>query len=1064
MRKSSLIFGFSILFFICFQLGAEEASIIRRPAFSPDGKTLAFSWQGDIWTIPEQGGRAIRLTIHEAYETNPVWSPNGESIAFNGNRFGNHDIYTMTAQGSNIKRLTYHSSQDNLFDWTVNDRVLFTTSRNFQQVEWNHEIATCPVSGSTPYRLLNAVGEMPAMSPDGRYIAFVKGACRVAREKYRGAANKDIWIYDIENDQYTQITSYNGQDYLPKWKDSKSLYFISARSGKYNLYSINIKDTSRINKITDFDEFGVRHFDNAENSDKLVFSRKNGLFTIDSQGQNISKVKVEVSKDNRFDNRVFKTYSDQVSDFAISPNGNLNAFVIRGDIFVTRNDNEDEYTVNITKSSSRETDPVWLNDSTLIYLSDKDNQYDIYLAKPDNENETQILKSLQIRELQITNTDKNESNIMLSPDREKIAFVRGLGDLIVADIAADGKLDNLRTLRKGWAEPQGLSWSPDSRWLAYSVENLNFNNEVFIQNIDDGQPINVSMHPRGDYAPSWSRSGDKLAFVSERNNQNNDVWFVWLKEEDWLKTERERKEEKFEQENNQNSEDEDKQNIEKIRIDTDEIYKRIEQVTDFSGNESMPLFSKDGEKIYFIAESKQSSGRDIFSIKWNGEDLDQITKGGRNPRKILASPEGNSIFMLNRTVLNQINLDNNDVEPIAFEAEMEVNYKKEIQQIFEEGWRTIYNGFYDPDFHGRDWKKLKNKYKNLALKASTKEDMAYMFNLMLGQLNASHMGLYSSGRYETQNITTGKLGIEIVPVENGVKIERVIPQTPADRPKSHLNAGDVIAAVNGKSINKNTNFYSLFNNKAGKKVLLTVQNEERSQNVYIWPQKSISNQLYKEWVNEKLRLTHQLSDGQLGYLHIRGMNWTSFEQFERDLAAAGYGKEGIVIDVRFNGGGWTTDYLMAILNVKQHAYTIPRGATDNLEQNHENFRQHYPFSVRLPFYPWTKPSIALCNSNSYSNAEIFSHAYKTLNIGTLVGKPTFGAVISTGGKRLIDGSYIRLPYRAWYVKKTDHNMEHEPAVPDIIVDNPPGSKANNRDPQLKKAVDELLKEIKNRDN
>ena len=197
----------------------------------------------------------------------------------------------------------------------------------------------------------------------------------------------------------------------------------------------------------------------------------------------------------------------------------------------------------------------------------------------------------------------------------------------------------------------------------------------------------------------------------------------------------------------------------------------------------------------------------------------------------------------------------------------------------------------------------------------------------------------------------------------------------------------------------------------------------------------------------------------MGYLHIQAMGWRSFERFEREFTAAGNGKDGIVIDVRFNGGGWTTDYLMAVLNIDQHAYTIPRGAAGNLDKEHLKFREYYPYAERLPFYPWMKPSVAICNESSYSNAEIFSHAYKTLDIGTLVGKPTFGAVISTGGKRLIDGSFVRLPFRAWYVKATDQNMEHGPAVPDIIVDNPPGIKAIGSDPQLEKAVQILLEKI-----
>ena len=215
-------------------------------------------------------------------------------------------------------------------------------------------------------------------------------------------------------------------------------------------------------------------------------------------------------------------------------------------------------------------------------------------------------------------------------------------------------------------------------------------------------------------------------------------------------------------------------------------------------------------------------------------------------------------------------------------------------------------------------------------------------------------------------------------------------------------------------------------------------------------------------MNSRKALVKKYSNGKLGYIHIQGMNWRSFEEFERELTASGLGKEGLVIDVRYNGGGWTTDYLMTVLTYRQHAYTIPRGAAKNLQKEQTKFINYYPYGERLPFASWTKPSIALCNENSYSNAEIFSHAYKTLGIGKLVGKPTFGAVISTGGKGLIDGSFVRLPFRGWYVKATEKNMELGPAVPDIIVNNPPDAKANGIDPQLKKAVDELMKGINKR--
>jgi C-terminal processing protease CtpA/Prc len=286
----------------------------------------------------------------------------------------------------------------------------------------------------------------------------------------------------------------------------------------------------------------------------------------------------------------------------------------------------------------------------------------------------------------------------------------------------------------------------------------------------------------------------------------------------------------------------------------------------------------------------------------------------------------------------------------------------------------------------------------------------------------------------------------------------VVYDSPADKTESKLQVGDVITAVNQNTIGSSDNFFAHLEGVANERTMLSVNRGGDDIEMIIWPTNSLRNELYNEWVEDRRKLVNDYSDGKLGYLHIQGMNWTSFERFERELMAAGYGKEGIVIDVRYNGGGWTTDYLMAVLNVDQHAYTIPRGAAKSLKE-HKQYKENYPFGERLPLASWTKPSIALCNQNSYSNAEIFSHAYKTLDLGTLVGTPTFGAVISTGGARLQDGSLVRLPFRAWYVKATQENMENGPAVPDIVIDNPPAYKAKNIDPQLKRAVQELLGQL-----
>ena len=389
-----------------------------------------------------------------------------------------------------------------------------------------------------------------------------------------------------------------------------------------------------------------------------------------------------------------------------------------------------------------------------------------------------------------------------------------------------------------------------------------------------------------------------------------------------------------------------------------------------------------------------------------------------------------------------------------------INYKEERKEVFDEAWRALNENFYDPHFHGKNWTALRDKYYDWALNASTETDFRDLVNYMIGEVNSSHMGLYRGDREDVQKEITGLLGVGIKPVDNGVKITKVILNSPADREASKLFVDDVITSVDGKPVTPDINFYSLFINKANERVILEVTGKDgKSREVVIRPSDNINNELYEDWVKYERKLVDKYSNGRLGYIHIEEMGWPSFEVFERELTASGNGKEGLIIDVRYNGGGWTTDYLMTVLEYRQHAYTIPRGATDDLAKNHSKFRSYYPYGERLPFASWTKPSIAMCNSMSYSNAEIFSHAYKTLGIGKLVGEPTFGAVISTGGRRLIDGSFVRLPMRGWYVSATDKSMEWGPAVPDIVVKLSPDAKGKGEDEQLKAAVDELLKEI-----
>ncbi|WP_235297894.1 S41 family peptidase [Portibacter marinus] len=1045
-------------------LMADDIEILRYPSLSPDGKYMAFSYQGDIWTVSSEGGKATRLTIHEAYDSNPQWSPDGSQILFSSARNGNNDLYVISQNGDKLKRLTYHSAGDTGGSWVDNETVTFTTRRDFIAVERESEFHTVKLSGGTPERTMNSLGSDPNFSQNHPLMAYVRGGCRIEREAYKGPANRDIWIYDPANEKYTEVTNFEGQDVMPEWGEGKNLYFLSARNGKYNIYHTEIGEDNQpgeISALTEFEDQGIRNFDVSADGSTIVFVQGVDIFTHDIASGSTQKINIEVTKDYRFDPITHETFSSGVNDFALSPNEKYIAFTAKGDLFFTENDKEKKLTINPLSQASRETDVAWLNDETALFLSDREGNYDLYSIQSKDAEEPNIFWSFKWQINKVFGTDAEETSFTLSPDRHQIAILSEPGKLTIADIDSTGNLTNARVLNDNWAAPDDLVWSPDGKWIAYSQSNLDFNEEIYIQKADGSiDPVNVSMHPRGDYSPVFSDDGSKLGFISIRNNGDADVWFAWLTEKDYQKT-RSDWEQLPEEEENEKKDSTDQD----IKIDLENIHERLVQVTSMAGNEGDLAIDGKGEIFLFSTNNsgRQGSGgkSEYKKVKWNGEDLETLFSNG-GISNVTTNKKGTDVYFTRRGEISTAPIKTGKEEKRPFNAKMDIDEMAYRQQVFDEAWRTINDRFYDPDFHGQDWNALRDKYEPWALAASTQNDFQMLFNEMLGQVNASHMGLRGNGPEETQNERTGLLGVEVKNVVNGVEVVTVTQDSPADRDESRLNVGDIIIGVNGVKIADlaSGNFYELLNQTASDRVLLEVEDANgTNRDVIIRPASSLRTEQYEQWVSERKALTERYSNGKLGYIHIRGMNWPSFERFERELMASGYGKEGIVIDVRYNGGGWTTDMVMAVLNVRQHAYTVPRGATDDLANNHPKYKDHYPFGERLPLSALTKPSIALCNEASYSNAEIFSHAYKTLDHGTLVGQPTFGAVISTGGRGLMDGSFVRVPFRGWYVKATEENMEWGPAVPDIIVENSPESKANNEDEQLKKAVEVLLQEM-----
>lgn len=1051
----------------CLFASAQEGVLLRHPAINNNGSLIAFSYQGDIWTVSATGGRPSRLTIHEAYEGNPVFSPDGKHIAFSGSRYGNNDIFTVPVDGGTPKRLTYHSAADNVASWTK-DRIIFTTNREFRQIERDPEMYAIAPTGGTEYRMSDVLGFEPITSPNGRLIAFTRGGSNpVTREDYAGPANREIWIMDTKTKSYNKLSLFATNDIMPQWSGDKTLYFLSSHGGTYNLYRITLtedgKAVGKPEQLTNYKDEAIRHYSISGDGSTIVFERDMNLYLLNTAKGNASKINIQLSADDRLDPEENKTLTSGATEYVVSPNGKLLAYTVRGEVYIKEADKEKTRSTNISNHAFRDMNPEWLNDSTLVFTSDRaGGNFDLYMVRSVDTNEVNLFRTLKPKIIRITNTSEDETSPVVSNDGKKIAFIRGRGKLVVADIAGDGALKNEKILSDSWNAPSGVAWSPDNKWLAYSMSDLYANFDVFIQAADNSSAaVNVTMHPRTDRSPFWSADGSKLGFLSARNNRSTDVWFIWLKRDDWEKVNEDWQDAASSDQAAASTTKTTKPNLKPLKIDFDGISERTVQVTNFPGDEGDFVISKDGQTFYYTATTSTARGRDLYSIKWDGKELKELTKGGSNPGGVSLDREGKYVYFVRQGgSFARIDTKSSAQESLPYSAKLRINYPEEKEQVFEEAWRTMRDNFYDPKMHGYNWKELHDKYKARAIASSTSNDFRDMFNYMLGELNSSHMGFVAAERTETQKDATGLLGAELTPVQDGMKVLRVVPDAPAGKTGSRLYSNDVIVAVNGESIEPGENFYSHLNGTVNERVLLTVRsNDGKTREVVIRPASSLGDALYKEWVAERRKLVDKYSNGKLGYIHIQAMNMPSFEQTEREFASAGHGKDGLIIDVRYNGGGSTTDYLMTVLNYKQHAYAVPRGATEDLEKDKLKFREYYPLGERLVYAAWLKPSITLSNEASYSNAEIFSHAYKQLGIGKLVGQPTNGSVISTGGRVMIDGSTVRLPTRGWFVKATDQNQELGPAVPDILVENAIDYTARGEDQQLKAAVDELLKQL-----
>ena len=1032
--------------FLCIGLGISTAAFAqtdaktpikfaRQPALSPDGKTVAFSYLGDIWTAPATSGNASRLTIHEAHDQLPVWSPDGKWLAFSSKREGNYDVFVIPSDGGRAKQLTFHSADDLVNAWSPDSKtILFASNR-----ETTRTTSLYTLDVKTGATRLVAREEFPlnnaSFSPDGSKILTTRGGFWT-RHGYRGSQNGRLMQYPATGGAGNWLYRDNANSRWPlASSDGKTCWFVSDNNPeKVSNVVKKPMDGGKPVQVTKFHAGSVFYPTLAQDGSRLVFEHDFGLWTLDTKTGDAKPLQIYAPSDDRANTLRRETFRTGAQEMKVSPDGKQIAFVVRGDVFVQPVTGSGD-TIRLTETPQREQDVSWTPDSkTVFFVSDRSGDNLLYSADLKTKAAKQLTQDL----------GKIDGSPVVSPDGKTIAFLRGYnGEELCTMPVGGGAIKTV--VHDPHIAP--FVWSPDSQWIAYQRTKSHSAGtlaDVFIVSPTEAKPINVTRYPGVNGEPAWSADGKKLFFLSDRTSNMN-VYSLSLEPE--KDKDDDKKDADAPKPAKPEAKTEPKAPI-AVKIDWVDIQKRAKQITRVEPNVSTFAVSPDGKTIVFALA--QLGRPDLWKINAEGGDAPtRLTQSGETGTGLQFAPDGSKVYYAQGTLRSLgITPPAAAPTPVAFAAKMDIDTPLELREMFDESWRTMRDAFYDEKMHGTDWNAVKARYRPVVDFLTYKEDFYALFALVLGELNASHTGLTGA---PADTRATASLGITLD--ENytgaGVKVKTVVPKSPADKDESRLLPGDIILKIDGDSVGVNENYYALLADKANKRVELTVSKDGKPEGAKTVKLRAVTQAEHKrldydKWHAEREAITAKASNNKLGYLHLTAMDDPNLDKFKRAVYGDMQEKDGLILDLRFNGGGSIADEIMAIIQDRVFSYRTLRGD---------------PTKTTAPLSAWNKPMIVLINEGSFSNAEVFPWGFKDLKLGKVVGVPTAGGVIGTGGTTIIDGSTLRLPAVGSYTL-TGINMENNGCPPDIYVENTPEDIFQNHDRQLETAASELMKQVK----
>ena len=1046
---------------------------MRHPAISPDGKTIAFSYQGDIFTVPSSGGTAKQITSNAAFDSYPVWSPDGNHIAFASNREGSIDVWVMNANGGIPKRVTTNSGNEYPLRWKDNYTIMFKasimpTAKSIIFAGSYPQVYTVGMDGGRPKLFSDITMDALDINASGDVLYIDrKGYEDEWRKHHRSPITRDVWLKS--GDSFRKLTTFDGEDRDPVWaSDGKSFYYLSEQSGTLNVYhrTLDGKET----QITNHEKNPVR-FLSAATDGTLCYGYDGEIYTVRNGGQP-QKTAIRIAADTEGKELIRQIRNSGAYNIKLSPNGKEIGFVMHGDVYVTSI--EYRTTKQITNTPEQERYIDFSPDGrTIIYDSERNGVWQIYATTIKNKDEKQFAYATELVEERLTQSDQTSFQPKFSPDGKQIAFWENRGTLRVMD--AKGK--NVKTAMDGkfvYSYSDGdidFTWSPDSKWLLSSyigVGGWNNSDIALVNASGNGEIHNLTESGYNESNAKWVLDGKAMLFCSDRAGYRShgswgaeyDAYLMFFdleayeryrmnKEERALAkenmTEKEKKkEEKKEEKEKKEMEKPEAKEMEPLKFDLENCRDRIVRLTVTPSFLGDILLDKDGENIYYNVAFEK--GMDLWHRDLMTGNTELLIKNVGNG-EMMFDKSYKEIYLAADGGIKKVTPQSKAVKNIEFEAQFNYQPYKERAYMFDHVWRQVKDKFYDKNIHGVDWEGYRKTYERFLPYINNNHDFQEMLSEMLGELNASHTGARYSGSWASLQTASLGLFFDEDYTGDGLKIAEVIKGSEIACKQTDVKSGCIIEKIDGTEIKAGMDYFPLLDGKIGKPVRLTIRPKSgRSFDVTTkgMSMNAVDDLLYKRWVDRNRQLVDSLSGGRLAYVHVKAMNSESFRTVYRELLSdKNRNREAVIVDDRHNGGGWLHDDLCTLLNGKEYQNFMPRGN----------------YIGRDPFNKWTKPSCVLICEDDYSNGHGFPMVYKTLGIGKLIGTPVAGTMTAVWWETMIDNTMVFGIPQVGCMTLDGKYAENTQLNPDVTVYNTPEDFLNGNDRQLKAAIEEMMKQI-----